>query len=135
MRQLEPSPRRLYLDLEGVWLSNSATPLERPKVLEGRTVLTDEEVAELQKRSDKLVSDPSNDFQVGDAAFLSALNNVQHYESTTATDRTWEMIPRVFENRTSLITDPPDGRDSPLTPPKLRSGVGVVPAGRAPRGH
>jgi hypothetical protein len=29
-------------DLQGVWLNNSATPLERPKALEGRPSLTDE---------------------------------------------------------------------------------------------
>lgn len=32
-------------DLQGVWLSNSATPLERPAGLAGRARLTDEEVA------------------------------------------------------------------------------------------
>ena len=38
-------------DLQGVWLSNSATPLERPKALEGRPFLTDDEVTELKKAS------------------------------------------------------------------------------------
>ena len=42
-------------DLQGVWLSNSATPLERPKALEGRLTLTDAEVAELKKRADRLL--------------------------------------------------------------------------------
>ena len=37
-------------DLQGVWLNSSATPLERPKALEGRPSLTDEEVAELRQR-------------------------------------------------------------------------------------
>ena len=36
-------------DLQGVWLNNSATPLERPKALEGRQFLTDEEVIELNR--------------------------------------------------------------------------------------
>jgi hypothetical protein len=31
-------------DLQGVWLNNSATPLERPKALEGRPSLTDAEL-------------------------------------------------------------------------------------------
>ena len=35
-------------DLQGVWLNQSATPLERPKELAGREFLTDEEVAELR---------------------------------------------------------------------------------------
>src|SRR6188768_559786 len=41
-------------DLQGVWLNNSATPLERPKALEGRPSLSDQEVAELRKRADRL---------------------------------------------------------------------------------
>src|SRR6267143_5296594 len=36
-------------DLQGVWLSNSATPLERPKALEGKQFLTDEEVRQLAR--------------------------------------------------------------------------------------
>jgi hypothetical protein len=103
-------------DFQGVWLSNSATPLERPKALEGRAHLTDEEVAELQRRSTRLLQDGSNDFEAGDNAFLAALNNVQHYQSPASTDRNWAMVPRDFDNRTSLITDPPDGKIPPLTP-------------------
>ena len=41
-------------DLQGVWLNNSATPFERPKSLEGRQFLTDDEVAELKRRADRL---------------------------------------------------------------------------------
>src|ERR1700740_418072 len=41
-------------DLQGVWLNNSATPLERPKALEGRQFLTDDEVSELKGRADRL---------------------------------------------------------------------------------
>src|SRR6195256_2922146 len=36
-------------DLQGVWLSNSATPLERPKALEGKSFLTDEEARQLAR--------------------------------------------------------------------------------------
>ena len=41
-------------DLQGVWVSNSATPLERPKQFEGRQSLTDAEVADLKKRAQDL---------------------------------------------------------------------------------
>ena len=41
-------------DLQGVWLNNSATPLERPKALEGRPSLTDAEVANLKRNADRL---------------------------------------------------------------------------------
>src|SRR5262245_61625677 len=76
-------------DLQGVWLNNSATPLERPKLLEGRQSLTDEEIAELRKRADRLFQDPTADFAAGDAVFLAALANIDHFKSTTATGTTF----------------------------------------------
>jgi len=103
-------------NLEGVWVSNIATPLQRPPELGGKASLTDAEVAELQKRFDKLMANPDNDIQVGDTVFLSALHNIDRYQNVNVTDRTYEMIPLVFEKRTSLITDPPNGRIPPLTP-------------------
>src|SRR5947207_1170507 len=53
-------------DLQGVWLSNSATPLERPKALEGKQFLTDDEVTELKQRADRLFSDGNTDAAGGD---------------------------------------------------------------------
>src|SRR6187200_3398435 len=44
-------------DLQGAWLSKSATPLERPKALEGRALLTDQEVAQLQERAHRMFKD------------------------------------------------------------------------------
>ena len=102
-------------DLQGVWLNNSATPLERPKALEGRQSLTDEEVAQLRKRADRIFKNTNADFAGGDAVFLAALADVESFKSTTATGTTFEMIEREFDNRTSLIVDPPDGRIPPLT--------------------
>ena len=46
-------------DLEGNWLNNFATPFERPKELEGRPLLTDEEVAELNRRAKKIFGNPT----------------------------------------------------------------------------
>jgi len=103
-------------DLQGVWLNNSATPLERPAALAGRQTLTDDEVAELRRRADRLFKGTNADFPAGDAVFLAALADVDRFKSTTATGSTSEMIEREFENRTSLIVDPPDGRIPPLTP-------------------
>jgi hypothetical protein len=103
-------------DLQGVWLNNSATPLERPKALEGRTTLTDVEVEELRRRADRLFKNTNADFPAGDAVFLAALADVERFKSATATGSTYEMIEREFDNRTSLIVDPPDGRIPPLTP-------------------
>jgi hypothetical protein len=102
-------------DLQGVWLNNSATPLERPKALEGRSSLTDDEVADLRKRADRLFKNTNADFAGGDAVYLAALADIDHFKSSTATGTTFEMIERVFDNRTSLIVDPPDGRIPSLT--------------------
>ena len=102
-------------DLQGVWLNSSATPLERPKALEGRQSLTDEEVAELRRRADHLFKNPNVDFAAGDAVFLAALADIDRFTSTTSTGTTSEMIEREFDNRTSLIVDPPDGRIPSLT--------------------
>jgi len=102
-------------DLQGTWLNNSATPLERPAALEGRPTLTDEEVTELRARAERLFRNTNADFAGGDAVFLAALANIDRFKSTTATGTTFEMIEREFDNRTSLIVEPPDGRIPPLT--------------------
>ena len=99
--------------LEGVWLSNSATPLERPKALEGKQFLTDDEVTELKKRANRLFSG-NTDAAGGDNVFLAALANLENYESPNATEA--QSVEREFDNRTSLIVNPSDGRLPPLTP-------------------
>ena len=99
-----------HSDLQGTWLNNSATPLERPKALEGRALLNDDEVTELRARAARLLADPDNDFAGGDNLFLAALDNVAHYRNPNVTGRATDMIERPFDNRTSLIVDPPDGR-------------------------
>ena len=103
-------------DLEGNWLNRSATPLERPKELEGRATLTDAEVAEFKKRADRLFKHGHNDYAAGDNLFNAVLANPEHYKSRTATSTSEDMVDWEFDNRTSLITDPPDGRIPPYRP-------------------
>ena len=108
-------------DLQGVWLSNGATPLERPKALEGRQFLTDAEVAELKKRAARLFREGKSDYAAGDNAFLAAYANVDQYKNPNiSTGGSEDMVVRDFDNRTSLIVDPPDGKLPPLTPAGLR---------------
>ena len=108
-------------DLVGTWLDNSATPLERPKELEGRQFLTDAEVLELKKRADRLFKSDKGDFAAGDNVFLAALANPDRFSNPNATCKSDVTPEREFDNRTSLIIDPPDGRIPPLTPEaKLR---------------
>src|SRR5262245_62498020 len=103
-------------DLQGVWTNNSATPVERPRAFEGRPLLTDDEVAELQKRADRIFKDGRSAFAAGDAVFLAASANIEHYENPNSTANSVWMVQKQFDKRTSLITDPPDGRVPPLTP-------------------
>jgi hypothetical protein len=99
-----------------VWISRSAAPLERPQALEGRTSLTDAEVAELTRRAGRIFKTVGSDFAAGDAVFLAAWENRGgEFKSVTATGGAEEMVEREFDNRTSLVIDPPDGHIPPLT--------------------
>ena len=97
-------------------MSNSATPLERPEALKERQFLTDQEVANLKNRAERLFNNGNSDYAGGDNAFLAALANLDLYKNPQSTGSSLEMIDREFENRTSLIIDPPDGKIPPLTP-------------------
>jgi hypothetical protein len=102
-------------DLQGVWLSNTATPLERPALLEGRTRLTDEEVAEFRRRAERLFGSGNSDFAVGDGVYQAVLSNPAIYRNPNATHSAAEMAELEFDNRTSLIVDPHDGRIPTVT--------------------
>src|SRR5262249_41671583 len=109
-------------DLQGVWANNNATPLERPKELAGRAFLTEQEVAALKNKAGELFSGQS-DAAFGDTVFLSVLANIQGTKSGfKSTDgRTGDYssvwtVERDWDNRTSLITDPTDGRLPAMTP-------------------
>jgi len=109
-------------DLQGVWANNNATPLERPKELAGRAILTEKEVAALQNKAHELFDNGNSDAAFGDTVFASVLANVNGSKSGfTSTDgktgdysSVW-LVERNFDSRTSLITDPPDGRLPALT--------------------
>ncbi len=103
-------------DLQGNWVNRSATPLERPKQLEGHPVLTDAEVAEMKRRAERIIKDSQSDFAAGDNLFQAILSNPEHYKSPTATGNATDMPEFEFDSRTSLIVDPPDGRIPAYTP-------------------
>jgi hypothetical protein len=109
-------------DLSGVWAHNSATPLERPAELAGRALLTDQELVALKRKAAELFNG-NGDAAFGDAIYLAALKNVLGQEKgfksrdvTTGDYNSFWIVDRDFDNRTSLITDPADGKIPPLTP-------------------
>ena len=112
-------------DLQGVWASDSATPLERPEELADKPLLTDEEVATLQERAAALF-DGETDAAFGESVYRAALADQTDFQSgdgvtqetpkgTGNYNQFW-LIDRWFDNRTALIEDPPDGRMPSLTP-------------------
>jgi hypothetical protein len=98
------APRTVYgqPDLQGIWSNASIIPLERPKELEGKQVLTPEEMAAYAARVFPRTSRerPLAPGQVG-----------------TYNDFWWDGDSRRAPNlRTSIIVDPEDGKVPALTP-------------------
>ena len=116
-------------DLQGIWTNNSATPFERPAELAGRATLTDAEVRELQKSASELFNGET-DAGFGDAVFKAALQRARGSEAdikktngfdvVTGNYNQFWLVDREFDNRTSVVTDPPDGRVPALTPDAQR---------------
>ncbi len=102
-------------DLQGNWLNNSATPFERPKELEGRPLISDKEVVDLNERARRIFGNPKSDAASADGFFMAAWRNLEVYKSGGATDSAERVTELVIDNRTSLITDPPDGKVPALT--------------------
>ena len=104
-------------DLQGVWANNAATPLERPEALADRGELSDEEVAALTQHARELFNGET-DAAFGDSVFNAALAESQGFTSSDAGTGNYNqfwLVDRDFENRTSLVVDPPDGRVPALT--------------------
>jgi hypothetical protein len=103
-------------DLEGVWENNSATPLERPRQLADKPLLSDEELESMKRRAAALFG-PDAEATFGDALYQTLLANAtpRGLGSTGSYSQNW-LPDRYFEKRTSLITEPADGRLPPATP-------------------
>jgi hypothetical protein len=108
-------------DISGVWAHNAATPMERPAELADRAELTDEELVALEHKAAELF-DGQGDAAFGDAIYIAALRNILGKQKgftsrdvATGDYNSFWIVDRWFEKRTSLITDPPNGRFPPLT--------------------
>ena len=83
-------------DLQGIWTNATLTPIERPDGLGDKAVLTAEEAAELEVRSAESRA-ASDRFVLGN---VGAYNQFWMDSGKNVTG----------DRRTSLITDPPDGK-------------------------
>ena len=94
-------------DLQGVWDFRTLTPLQRPEDLGDKAFLTAEEAAQREQaaidRNEELLLAPAQRTEAG--GNLGAYNNFWMDRGTTTVD----------SRRTSLITDPPNGRIPPVT--------------------
>jgi len=106
-------------DFQGVWANNTVTPLQRPKQWEGKRVLTEAEIADLQKFAAQIVEN-DGDAQFGDGFILAVLDRVANpksYDPGTGNYNQFWLVERDWhDRRTSLITDPPNGKLPPMTP-------------------
>jgi len=114
-------------DLQGVWANNTATPLERPKELAGRPSLSNDEVAAMKKKAAELYNG-GGDAAFGDTIFQTVWAAVQgsasgphkkaanEFDTGTGDYSSEWIVAREWDNRTSLITDPPDGKLPAMTP-------------------
>ena len=104
-------------DLQGVWDFRTITPMERPEDRADQAFLTAEEAAALERAAldrnaeldarpaRRTEADPTGNVDRGVDGAPGSYNNFWFDRGTSA----------VSTNRTSLVTDPPDGRIPPLT--------------------
>ena len=89
-------------DLQGIWSSSGATPMERPDEYQGRETLSDEDIAlirsETSARDQRLLLAAARRTEAG--GNVGAYNNFWMDQGTNV----------IGTRRTSLIIDPPNGR-------------------------
>ena len=86
-------------DMQGFWTNDTVTPLERPAEFGERAVISAEEAAAYaKKRMDQFLAQPKDDIHYDDAIWQG-----ENYGKQTT-------------QRTSLVSDPSNGRLPPLTP-------------------
>jgi len=98
------APAGKHPDFEGIWNSATATPLERPAQFKDKAFFTPEEAADWERRAATRREDPKPDAA---AAKNFASYNAFFYETGLTVLKSL---------RTSIITDPPDGKIPALTP-------------------
>ena len=104
-------------DLQGIWTTQTFTPLERPQRYAGQEFLTEEEATELTKLLTREDVDPlvGGIFAASDEErrHLILQNDPTHYNNSVWL--TTRQPKALSSRRTSLIVDPTDGKIPPLT--------------------
>ena len=122
-------------DFQGVWANNGMTPLERPKQFGLRATMTNAELMDLKKKAQAMQD--GGDAFFADELFTAAVEGKTKFSSadtqTGNYDQTW-LSDRVWDNRTSLIIDPPDGRIPPLAAGATERARAAEAAARKGRG-
>ena len=115
-------------DLQGLYTTQTFTPLERPEYLAGKEFFTEEEAAALHQQFTAEGVDPLARSAIN---LDSAEERETRLYQTNRDDGTYvhydnelwlrTAVPKgLSSRRTSLITDPPDGQVPPLTPEATR---------------
>lgn len=102
-------------DLQGVWNYATVTPLERPDALRDKHVFSDDEAEEFTRRETE-----KSDHDKPAADIVGNYNEFWY-------DGNKKVVPT---KRTSLITDPPDGRLPPQTPEADKRDAAITAARR-----
>ena len=90
-------------DLQGIWNSATGTPIERPDELKGKEFFTEQEARDWEKT---MQARNKKDGKADDPGVPGTYN-----------DAFWEMGTKVAKTlRTSIVTDPPNGKIPALTP-------------------
>jgi hypothetical protein len=95
----------IHPGFDGIWNSATVTPLERPLRLKDKAFFTPEEAAEWERQVAESYEEPSP--QAAAKSTGTGTYNTVYREFGSRTVKTL---------RTSIITDPPDGRIPSLTP-------------------
>ena len=107
-------------DLQGFWTTQTFTPLERPEHLAGQEFFTEEEVATLRQQLTAEGVDPSAsgaiNLEDAEAREKSLYQTNREPTYVHYDNEIWLRTPvpkGLSSRRTSLITDPPDGKVRP----------------------
>ena len=92
-------------DLSGYWSNNTIAPLERPAALAGKEFVTEDEARALEREARERT-------RASDRQASERPGEVGDYNAAFKEDSKWALP----NGRTSIITDPKDGRMPPLTP-------------------